>query len=755
MNDNNIQSSSIKPSVLSLLDGLGIKSEQLRSNDSLPKLILESFKKLGVRPEDYTDLSTQAAKLSLDIHQAYNQSKGTDDETVESAQKTYSSNVKEFKELERQIQSSGDVLASLASFLSQFQLDLSSVSTSIAELQSRSELIESRLKSRRLLESNLTPFINSTVVPPSLIDLIIKTDPGEQWLEAISRLEILLTYSKTSSLDSRSTDPSNQVAEKLRLVSSHKIRSFFINSLDPFRTSINTNLQITQSSILLKYQALFQFLQRHSPKISHDVQKAYVGTARWYFETGLRRYVRALEKIRSRGWTRIGPISQLQNPQFELDSSVVLQSRIATSGVILAYMAETANFKQSPETLFRSLSLVVADNSISEFNFVTNFFGQSSSSTIKRKEKSFVSNLSDSQTRSSSSSLKNHPLSTTTSRNDESINLLSSNDGHETNRNSKPMLDRKTSVVSSSIGDSESAFNGSGSDATTLNQPYKSTRIKSQTAVDLVWKQVIEPVLEYHKMFTTKFSNVNEIPDTTSLYSMIKLNESLLKSISRNLSLSSTFESHLMSIKLQLWPMFQERMNNEIESMNSLLKRGQPLNSRQKLTSSSISSTTINTTAIGGSCLAEAMREEDVRLISKRYVWFFSTIVNMGTVDGEESDEGGPQKDDQRGEGSADERERFRIEVRGEDLKVLNELAKLRNSLIEVIKVNSDKRFENPREVVDSPKIKELKRSFLNSIYGEILHNFTDGNFNLEGYNRRCQSEIAYWKESVWRTRKL
>ncbi|CAH7689661.1 Sac2 family-domain-containing protein, partial [Phakopsora pachyrhizi] len=604
--------------------------------------------------KDYTDLSTQAAKLSLDIHQAYNQSKGTDDETVESAQKTYSSNVKEFKELERQIQSSGDVLASLASFLSQFQLDLSSVSTSIAELQSRSELIESRLKSRRLLESNLTPFINSTVVPPSLIDLIIKTDPGEQWLEAISRLEILLTYSKTSSLDSRSTDPSNQVAEKLRLVSSHKIRSFFINSLDPFRTSINTNLQITQSSILLKYQALFQFLQRHSPKISHDVQKAYVGTARWYFETGLRRYVRALEKIRSRGWTRIGPISQLQNPQFELDSSVVLQSRIATSGVILAYMAETANFKQSPETLFRSLSLVVADNSISEFNFVTNFFGQSSSSTIKRKEKS-------------------------------------SNDGHETNRNSKPMLDRKTSVVSSSIGDSESAFNGSGSDATTLNQPYKSTRIKSQTAVDLVWKQVIEPVLEYHKMFTTKFSNVNEIPDTTSLYSMIKLNESLLKSISRNLSLSSTFESHLMSIKLQLWPMFQERMNNEIESMN----------------------------------------KEDVRLISKRYVWFFSTIVNMGT------------------------RERFRIEVRGEDLKVLNELAKLRNSLIEVIKVNSDKRFENPREVVDSPKIKELKRSFLNSIYGEILHNFTDGNFNLEGYNRRCQSEIAYWKESVWRTRKL
>jgi len=59
-------------------------------------------------------------------------------------------------------------------------------------------------------------------------------------------------------------------------------------------------MQVIQTSILLKYSPLFGFLQRQAPAVATELQRAYVGAARLYYETGFRRYARTLGVIKVR-----------------------------------------------------------------------------------------------------------------------------------------------------------------------------------------------------------------------------------------------------------------------------------------------------------------------------------------------------------------------------------------------------------------------------------------------------------------------
>lgn len=78
-----------------------------------------------------------------------------------------------------------------------------------------------------------------------------------------------------------------------------KLRAHFLALLTPIRNSITTNLNMLQTSLFSKYRPLFAFLQRQAPQVASEVQRAYVGTVRTYFETGFRRYIRSL------GWIKV------------------------------------------------------------------------------------------------------------------------------------------------------------------------------------------------------------------------------------------------------------------------------------------------------------------------------------------------------------------------------------------------------------------------------------------------------------------
>ena len=79
-----------------------------------------------------------------------------------------------------------------------------------------------------------------------------------------------------------------------------KIRAFFLALLQPNRASMTTNMHVVQTTVFLKYRPLYAFLMRHASNVATELQKAYVATARTYYETGFRRYMRSL------GWIKVG-----------------------------------------------------------------------------------------------------------------------------------------------------------------------------------------------------------------------------------------------------------------------------------------------------------------------------------------------------------------------------------------------------------------------------------------------------------------
>jgi hypothetical protein len=77
-----------------------------------------------------------------------------------------------------------------------------------------------------------------------------------------------------------------------------KLRAFFLALFQPIRKSVTTNMQVIQTSVLLKYSPLFAFLQRQASDVAQEVQRSYIGAARTYYETGFRRYARSLGFIK-------------------------------------------------------------------------------------------------------------------------------------------------------------------------------------------------------------------------------------------------------------------------------------------------------------------------------------------------------------------------------------------------------------------------------------------------------------------------
>lgn len=84
------------------------------------------------------------------------------------------------------------------------------------------------------------------------------------------------------------------------------MRGFFLALFQPIRGSVTTNMQVVQTSVLLKYSSLFAFLQRQAPAVANELQRAYVGAARLYYETGFRRYSRSLSYVKVGAWPLAG-----------------------------------------------------------------------------------------------------------------------------------------------------------------------------------------------------------------------------------------------------------------------------------------------------------------------------------------------------------------------------------------------------------------------------------------------------------------
>ncbi|KAG1752646.1 vacuolar sorting protein [Suillus paluster] len=443
----------------------------------------------------------------------------------------YHGQAKDFVDLHEQVETSVNLLDSLESFLSTFQKDLSSVSGQISELQERSKDIDNRLKSRRRIEKPLSSLLSDLTIPPSLAIAILDTDVGEPWIVTITDFEQRLDGLKVRSRVKAARDLGD-VAEGLRIVAATKLRTFFLALLQPVRTSVTTNLQVMQTSIFVKYRALYAFLQRQAPNVANEVQRAYTGTARTYYETAFRRYIRSLGWIKARTPEKPEPIISGNGDNGGLDQDRLAFAKIQGSSVILAYMADDKTHEEPIEAILRSLFLVLMDNATAEYAFVTAFFRSESFAPPPARE----------------------PNSALFS---PSATLLFPDCGFH---------DRRSNAGSEMGTHVSRSFSGNG------HRPRDATARPSimdkaeRVPLDAIWKQILDPVLEYCKTFVTTV--LEPIPPAVPLLTMIRLTEAVITEVQKRDC--PPLENFLFAMRLQMWPAFQKIMSEHCDALRKL-----------------------------------------------------------------------------------------------------------------------------------------------------------------------------------------
>ncbi|QRV73031.1 vacuolar protein sorting-associated protein, Vps52/Sac2 family protein [Ceratobasidium sp. AG-Ba] len=475
----------------------------------------------------------------------------------------YRSRSKEYVELHEQVTNSIDLLNSLEGFLSKFQSDLSAVSGQITDLQSRSRDFDTRLKSRQKIERPLSQLIQELCIPPDLAITILDTNVSEPWILAIATLEEKMAALETRARVRASKDLS-EAAEALRISAAGKIRGFFLGLLQPIRTSISTNMHVLQTSVFLKYRPLFGFLQRHAPSIAQEFQHAYVAAARLYYETGFRRYTRSLGYIKARTvdkHTLIGALPSDAVPDPPPPTDRLQYSKLEGPGVTLAYMADDSKNKEPLEALFRSLLLVLLDNASAEHAFISSFF---------HKEPP-------------------PPRPKASSRVASGIIFEDADERSEAGGDWVPLS--RTASASNTEGEG-------------VKRAINNTVKEEQAFVDGLWKQIMEPGVEYCQAFIK--SALEPPPPLVPLLTIIRLTETIYIEASKRGC--RPLETFLLGQRLTMWPLFQKDMGAQVESLKKLAE-----------------------SAVGGYLSRSGIKDSAVQVIINRYASLFGACVFLSS----------------------------------------------------------------------------------------------------------------------------
>ncbi|WVW85534.1 hypothetical protein I302_107572 [Kwoniella bestiolae CBS 10118] len=495
----------------------------------------------------------------------------------------------EYLELEQSVNSSTELLSSLASYLSTFQNDLSAVSGQISDLQGRSSEIDSQLKGRKTILPPLNALLTDITLPPSLVLTLRDTLPSqnpEMWLSAITQLDSKLQLLSSRSSKVKAVQELAPIIEGLKLKALNVLPSFLLSLIKPLKSAskgLSTNLAVLQTSLLLKYQPFYQFLLRNSPKIAKQVERGYVTAARSYYETGFRRYARSLGTVKSR-------ITEKQELVGSLNTSDAAQNLLngqkhgggekeedrlrfkdldvegEDAGVILGYMADEKDFKAPVEALFRSLALVLLDNASSEFTFIVRFFAKPSSSAT-----------------AAPTGIRS-PIETPveSSPNPSFVDLMS-----DTGRSTSTRQRKGVNEINENLKDAER-----------------------------IWHEVFDSSLEYTTTFFNSIISPGTsagIPSVISLLTIIRLNDNLINcSDSRGCIPLITY---LNSWKLNLWPVFRKEMDHHINSLKSLADDLEGKN-------------LISSFGLG----LKSLKDNHVRQIAKRYGEMFSRTVALSNA---------------------------------------------------------------------------------------------------------------------------
>ncbi|KAI9143306.1 Sac2 family-domain-containing protein [Paraphysoderma sedebokerense] len=307
------------------------------------------------------------------------------------------------------IQTCDETLERMEQLLSTFQKDLSDVSTEIQSLQDQSTTLNVKLKNRTNLQSSLGNVLDGIVVGPDLIKKISETEVNELYLQFLGELNSKMLYMKSNKDKHikafRDVGPE---LERLRNKAAEKSRDFLLDKFKSLRIP-NTNIQIIQSSILLKYKFLNHFIMRWHSEVANEVKLNYVAIVNRYFAGLFEKYMKGMHKLQtviadkydligleenakkgtlsnlSSNITNVGAAlftsssgksSALRDKSnvFSLGDRINVLNDSDSTGVIITHVAEEKNLRYSFEYLFKSLNRMLIDSVTAEYNFDIEFF---------------------------------------------------------------------------------------------------------------------------------------------------------------------------------------------------------------------------------------------------------------------------------------------------------------------------------------------------------------------------------------------
>ncbi|KAF8985865.1 Vacuolar protein sorting-associated protein 52 [Haplosporangium bisporale] len=169
-----------------------------------------------------------------------------------------------------------------------------------------------------------------------------------------------------------------------------KIREFLLTKIKSFRIP-NTNVQIMQHSVLLKYKELNQFVMERHSDVATEIRQTYANTLRWYFSNQFEHYALGLERLQYVMGDKYEMLCTDESARKGLFGTTkilhqkanvfAVSNRLDTlrnndAGLILIHVANEKNMKYPYEALFRSFNLALIDNASSEYLFLIEYFSK-------------------------------------------------------------------------------------------------------------------------------------------------------------------------------------------------------------------------------------------------------------------------------------------------------------------------------------------------------------------------------------------
>ncbi|KAF9109077.1 Vacuolar protein sorting-associated protein 52 [Mortierella sp. AM989] len=359
-----------------------------------------AFEQVGDRISEFQEdeFVKQALAKGMDLREYAHHIESELDLVGQDHEDDYIHQSQAFVDLHGQIKSCDEILETMENLLSIFQTDLGNISTEIQTLQTKSVSMSIQLKNRMAVENHLNDLLEGILITPQLIRKIYDGEVDETWLATLAELNSKMYHAKArQGRHIRALKEVGPELERLRIKTVEKIREFLLAKIKSFRIP-NTNVQIMQHSVLLKYKELNQFVMERHSEVATEIRQSYANTLRWYFSNQFETYAAGLEKLQSPVGDKYDMLCADESTRKGLfGTTKALQqktnvfavgSRIDTlknqdAGLILIHVANEKHLKYPYEALFRSFNLALIDNASSEYLFLLEYFSKRSQPDIE------------------------------------------------------------------------------------------------------------------------------------------------------------------------------------------------------------------------------------------------------------------------------------------------------------------------------------------------------------------------------------